>query len=330
MGHGNGTGDGPAASRLVRRAITVDARPDGHWDQGALIDAWARDDTCDTRGRLRTRAAEHLAVRVDADGRLRRSADDGGDRLPDKLVGLDARHGFRSALAAHYAPCGSAGALQAALLDDLPGLRIVSGYARMLEHHAARRPFPASSALIGVCAGWREDGSAARAGTALPGLLVSRPVAEDRQDDRTWPVGPPPLRSGMRRRRLLQVTPGKNTEVYGYFRDTYCRPDGVEIVVHEYEMTATLTGDPPVVADLSACPGALPFPECPAAAESALLLHGVPIEDIEPQVRRRLTGTLGCTHLNDLLRTLRLVEPMTALLRDTYVEPCDRPEDLAS
>jgi hypothetical protein len=54
-------------------------------------------------------------------------------------------------------------------------------------------------------------------------------------------------------------------------------------------------------------PHALPFPECPLAAPNARDLTGVSLREITGTVRARLSGTRGCTHLNDVLRFLRYV-----------------------
>jgi hypothetical protein len=330
---------GPAPIRRgsIRRTTTLDTRPDGTWSAGTLVDARGRDLLADDAGRTRDHATHRFRARVDTDGTLRDAADTGDaddGRLPAELVGTDSRRGFRRVLAAHFGPAGG-DSLRAALLDDLPGMRIISGYAQLQERTPARPALRRPSPAIGVCAGWAAGGTAATSGEALPGMLTSRPVAPDLvgRDERVWHADPPAPRSGMRRRRLIEVTPGAVTGVYGYFRDTYCRPDGTEVIIHEYEITATVAavaGDRQVVLDLAARPGALPFPECPAAAAAAVRLHGVPIGEVEPEVRRRLAGPHGCTHLNDLLRTLRLVGPMTALFRGTYGEPTQRPKESAS
>lgn len=319
----------PISRGSIRRTTTVDARPDGTWQAGTLIDARGRDLVADGGGHTREHATHRFRARVDQGGTLRDADDTTADaadgRLPAELVGIDSRRGFRRALTAHFGQAGGAG-LQAALLDDLPGMRIISGYARVQQHAPARPADQRPSPVIGVCAGWAAGGTAATSGEALPRMLMSRPPAPDfgGADERVWHSDPPPPRAGMRRRRLIEVTPGMVTGVYGYFRDTYCRPDGIEVVVHEYEITATVAAGVdglPVVRELTARPGALPFPECPAAAATDVRLHGVPLGEIEPEVRRRLVGPHGCTHLNDLLRTLRLVEPMTTLFRATRGEP---------
>jgi len=322
----------PIGGGSIRRTATIDARPDGTWREGTMLDARGRDLLADAAGRTRTYATHEFSARVDAAGTLQRAGDADDRQLPAELVGIDARRGFRGALAAYYGPTGRTDSLEAALLDDLPGMRIISGYAQLREHTVGQSSSLRHSPSIGVCVGWRAGGTAAGSDEALPDMLASRPVAPHLvgRNERVWHADPPPPPSGMRRRRLIEVAPGDTTAVYGYFRDTYCQPDRVEVVVHEYEITATLAGIPPAVLDLGARPGALPLAECPAAAGEVVLLHGVLIGDVEAEVRSRLTGPHGCTHLNDLLRTLRLVEPMTALFRAAHGERPGQPEEFTS
>jgi Protein of unknown function (DUF2889) len=110
----------------------------------------------------------------------------------------------------------------------------------------------------------------------------------------------------MRRRRILDVVPaGENLEVFQYFRDSHVDRGRGEGSLHEYIMTAQLRTSDLVVQAISVEARALPFPECPLAAPNAQLLVGTSASDIESTVRSRLSGTMGCTHLNDVLRFLR-------------------------
>jgi hypothetical protein len=117
------------------------------------------------------------------------------------------------------------------------------------------------------------------------------------------------------------------------FRDTYARPDGQVIVLHEYTITATLepipsaTVPPTQVGDrsgpqsrsrsrvLSAQPTArvLPWPECPLAAASAERIVGHPVEDLRRLIKQEFTGISTCTHLNDLLASLAQVDSLQSL-----------------
>jgi hypothetical protein len=57
-------------------------------------------------------------------------------------------------------------------------------------------------------------------------------------------------------------------------------------------------------------PRALPFPECPLGSASATALLGTPVTDLIANARGRLSGIHGCTHLTDVLRFLRFVDPL--------------------
>ena len=59
---------------------------------------------------------------------------------------------------------------------------------------------------------------------------------------------------------------------------------------------------------IAATANVLPWQECPGAVASATRLAGLPITDLRRVVRRELTGTSTCTHLNDVLRLLADVE----------------------
>jgi hypothetical protein len=51
-------------------------------------------------------------------------------------------------------------------------------------------------------------------------------------------------------------------------------------------------------------PRVLPYDECPLAVRNVAALAGLPLSDARGTVLERLRGPLGCTHLNDMLRSL--------------------------
>jgi hypothetical protein len=105
---------------------------------------------------------------------------------------------------------------------------------------------------------------------------------------------------------------GPDLEVYQYFRDSHIDTGGGEGSLHEYVMTARLSAAELVLREISVEPRALPFPECRLAAVNADLLIGLPAAVIEGSVRSALGGTMGCTHLNDVLRFLRFTAALAA------------------
>jgi len=58
----------------------------------------------------------------------------------------------------------------------------------------------------------------------------------------------------------------------------------------------------------------LPFRECPGASMKAARMVGQNVADFRQAVLDTLVGTLGCTHLNDVLRALADVPTLARLL----------------
>jgi len=304
------------APGTIRRTTTVDSSADGVWANGSIINARGRDLIVDADGHQYTQAERELSVRTDATGALHGVP---GGGLPPELDGLASRRGFRRELGIYLDEHEGRPTLLGALLDDIPGMAIISGYAQLHEVDPVVLRGRRSSPGFGVCTGFREGGHAATTDGAVPDMLSSRPLAPVLvgADERVWHEDPPTPVGGMRRRRMVDVTPGEQqTRVSAYFRDVYLPHDGPEVVVHEYEVVATLGGSPLSVIEVVATPGALPLVDCPGSVVQVSLLEGARLDDIDAEVRRRLTGPQGCTHLNDTLRALRAVDHLTKAFHD--------------
>jgi hypothetical protein len=187
-------------------------------------------------------------------------------------------------------------------------------------------PAPGQLAKRDICSGWRSGGimmTAIDLGREIP--LRRGPIAPQidagpgSEDPEGWHAEEPLPPGAMRRRRRMDLLPPRSAggiEIDAMFRDTYVGRDGVETVVHEYALRVALgPGPDPVVRAVEAEPRVLPWPECPVAAASAGRLVGVPVAELGRWVRRELTGTSTCTHLNDLLRSLAGVPAMSAWAR---------------
>ena len=70
---------------------------------------------------------------------------------------------------------------------------------------------------------------------------------------------------GMRRSRRMDIRPGSPTVVDVLFRDSHRRPDGLEIIVHEYTLEVHIEPETATVLSCTATPRVLPWVECPAA-----------------------------------------------------------------
>ncbi|MGF7234353.1 MAG: DUF2889 domain-containing protein, partial [Frankia sp.] len=101
--------------------------------------------------------------------------------------------------------------------------------------------------------------------------------------------------------------------VDAFFRDSHVDGGGLETVVHEYSVAATIDPATMRFTDCQATIGVLPWQECPGAVGSARRLVGTPVEGLRTSIRESFVGTSTCTHLND---TLRALEDVGDLVRE--------------
>jgi hypothetical protein len=225
-----------------------------------------------------------------------------------RLVGAPAMSGFRGAVDRVAPELRRQRQLLYTLLDDIPVATLISGHA-----------LSASGLLGGMKSGYLPVADQC-AGFATGGLLMSSfengdpvvvtgPIAPD-IDDSTDALAWHRLESlpihGMRRRRRLDVAEDASgtLSIDAMFRDSYVRGDGQETIIHEYTLNATVDPATEVIGRCDAVPRVLPWQECPGAVDSAPRIAGMCLEDLHFWVRRELTGTTTCTHLNDLLRSV--------------------------
>jgi hypothetical protein len=301
------------AAGSVRRTTSVDIlRPDGMLGD-VVLHGRARDVLTPEAGRARPEvlAEAELDARVALrDRRLLSLELRPAEAAAAGLVGRTVGAGFRAAIDPRLA-----GTPAAVLLDDLPVAALISGYAALRVEPAPGAPDMARASLIwasrgDICSGWRTDGMMMRQiegeGTMPVPACPPAPLLEDPGDPEGWhPLAPlPPV--SMRRRRRIDVARGEadTLVVDAMFRDSFWEPSGVEVVLHEYGLDAVVeeTGR---IRSIAAEPHVLPWPECPVAADSAARLVGVEVEDLPDTVKQDLRGVSSCTHLNDLLRSLR-------------------------
>jgi hypothetical protein len=306
----------------IRRTLSLAVAPDPDWSAGLRISAWGRDLLAGAgAGTSRVLRAAEMTVTIDTASCVTgiESGLPAGVTAP--LIGAAALRGFRARLA------GLAGldpsSLESAFLDELPTVRLISGYARMIELPAGTAAPPADvrwhAPMVGVCAGWAPGATADR--RALRGfpVVTGTPLAPSITSMTPYfHAEPPPAPRSMRRRRVLDVTwRPDGPEVFAYFRDSHIDAGLREGALHEYEVHARAAADDDcTLGYIEVVPHALPFSECPLAAPNAADLAGVALRDVSVSVKERLTGTRSCTHLNDTLRFLRYVPALAGLGRD--------------
>ncbi|HEY2331710.1 MAG TPA: DUF2889 domain-containing protein [Acidimicrobiales bacterium] len=255
----------------------------------------------------------------------------------DALVGAPVVAGFRKVLAQRLAEVLDRGGVDALLLDDLTGAGIVSGSAtgRAAIELGIQWPPPPPEGEDGsglppgrrvriggpgpaVCIGHIPGGVMAQRtaeGRPLLGQGPPAPLLTLADDPLAWHDEPPLPPRSMRRKRRIDIW-RQDGQVWldSHFRDSHVEADGVETAVHEYEISAELSGDGLVVQHVEVRPRSLPGPECPGAAASAQRIVGEPISILRDLVRTQLRGETTCTHLNDQLRSLADVPVLLAEL----------------
>lgn len=296
-------------------------RPDGLLGPLHLLGS-GRDVVTDSHGRGRFVGGSSLrAVVAFVEGRTlgEISSDPPQARLAS-LLGTRVSSGFRSLVDEVVPEHRAEATVLYQLLDDLPVAALVSGYvfgaagARFPATTARRRPIP------DVCAGWRSGGTIMlEIDSSGSAPVVTGPVAPpltSADDPIAWhELAPLPVH-GMRRARRLDVSHGDDATlvVDSGFRDSYMCVDGVETVIHEYTVTATVDARTMTVVAAEATPRVLPWVECPVAAASGTRVAGRRVEELRSVVRTEFTGTTTCTHLNDQLRSLADVAALARLL----------------
>lgn len=316
------------APGTVRRTLSLEISPDRDWSAGLRVTAITRDllvgaggaevtpDGAFVPGGSVVLRGARMGVTVDAASRVTGIDSELPAGMTDPLIGAAAVSGFRARLAALDGLDPSS--LESAVLDELPTVRLISGYARMIEligltgtDGVAER-----SPMAGVCAGWAPGATAdTRVRAGLPVMNGTPPAPPLASMTPYFHAEPGPGPRSMRRRRILDVTRRDGGyEVFEYYRDSHFDAGLREGALHEYEVHARAAADAGCTLEqIDVVPHALPFGECPLAAPNAADLAGVSLRDVGGTVKQRLAGTRSCTHLNDTLRFLRYVPALAEL-----------------
>lgn len=252
----------------------------------------------------------------------------------ETLVGRVASSGFRAAIDAGTS--ARHGDLVYLLLDEVPVSTLVSGYSVLhattrgdLEERSIQRMRPPGPPPHGpnMCAGFRAGGTIMTRLAQGHHALVTGPDATpvvDPDDPVGWHEFPQPLPpDAMRRWRRADLWQDDDglLRVDTFFRDSHMAPDGVETIIHEYSVHATVDPRRMVIASCEAIPRVLPFLECPVAAGSGNRLAGMPVAGLRRQVRAELVGPSTCTHLNDQLREIEDVTRLSQWLPPVGADP---------
>ena len=264
-----------------------------------------RDVLTDADGEGRIVGEASLDCVVAPDRSVTSITSDPPEAVLSQLVGRVAHKGWRAAAREVV----DADSPLSSLLDDVPIALLLSSYGALRQGSLDLPSVqPLMQRMRNLCAGWASDATPMRiidAGEPMPLPGVVHIPAPDEAEPLATEPRLPLVPGEVRRIRRLDVVPGDEVRIHASFRDTWCDADGVEGVLHEYVLTATLDADRRV-ASVEAEPRVLPYNECSLAAASPARLIGQRIEDVAAEVKAT-ADTTTCTHLDDLLRSLDVV-----------------------
>jgi hypothetical protein len=309
----------PRPSGSVRRTTAIDQRRGARGEPQRIV-ASGRDLL--TRAGATTEVVDEVSLRatVDASGTLTAIEADPSAPGLGALVGAHVSRGFRQRADEALPDHRVAATVLHQLLDDVPMASLISGYGLTRElGDDWELPLAQADRLADLCAGW-ERGATMLGALEATGIfpIPIGPKAPDLaapDDPLAWhDMGPMAARS-VRRRRRLDLVAGEPLALDVHFRDSHVGADGVEDVLHEYTLAATLDPASLTVRSSEAAVRVLPWPECPGALGSAGRIVGERVADLRGLVAADFKGTSTCTHLNDVLRSVGGVTALAAALR---------------
>jgi hypothetical protein len=198
------------------------------------------------------------------------------------------------------------------LLDDFAGASLVAGWIWSQWNPDWRKdraiPEGAKGPREGVCTGFAPGASALASDGSVEVNHSSTVVGpfNNPDDPAGWHVlgeqqGSPQSR---RARRIDLWREDGLIKVDAAFQDSGPGPTGARIAIHEYRVHAEVDPASGVLVTMQVLPLILPFQECPGASIKATRMIGQKVGDFRNAVIDTLPTTMGCTHLNDVLRGL--------------------------
>ena len=243
------------------------------------------------------------------------------------LVGAKGGGHLRAVLGEAVAAERDAGTPLYLILDDISGASLVGAWVmlRWLEPEHQQHMLASfrsgqghgMPSMENVCIGLASGSSALNdSGTPHPVQNHCEVVSLVNPDDTAgWHAFDVPVEMSMCRARRIDVWfEGDTLQAEAYFQDSGSMPDGTRVAVHEYVVRAAAERETGRLLSLDADPRILPYGECPSAPGNIGRLVGTPLAELREQVIERLPGNLGCTHLNDALRSLAEAPTLAAAL----------------
>ena len=246
------------------------------------------------------------------------------------LVGVRAGGASRQALARIMGDIAGTPLFQ--LLDDFAGASLVAGWIwsqwtddwmAQVRRSGAQATSGRKGRMLDICTGFAAGASSLAADGS--------PVHSDQSSTEVGPLENPddaagwhamPFQQGPQKRRARRIDlwrEGDLIKVDAGFQDSGSNPNGGRTAIHEYRVYAEIDPATGELVALQALPLILPYRECPGAAIKATRLIGRNVAEFRNTVLETLPSTLGCTHLNDVLRGLADVPVLALGLHDRCI-----------
>ncbi len=241
------------------------------------------------------------------------------------MVGVRAGGASRDALAHRLGDLRGTPLYQ--LLDDFAGASLVAGWiwSQWRENWPDVELVAAGNSMAdhrrrmtNICTGFAE-GASSLTGDGAPAhgqqshtevLPLENPDDPAGWHEMTHQTGPEKRRA----RRIDLWRDGDLIKLDIGFQDSGSNPRGTRTAIHEYRVHAEVDPADNRLVSLQVLPLILPFSECPGAAIKATRLIGQDLAAFRSAVLDTLPATMGCTHLNDVLRALADVPALARLL----------------
>lgn len=300
----------------VRRTTSIDSTwPDGI-DAAWIMEAAGRDILTPAEGSGPVLIAEaNYRMRVSPRREILELATTPSDPRFADLIGVRAGGESRRQIAAILD--GRIGTPLYQILDDFAGASLVAGWIwsqwvddweAVVKKPDRQQSHGRNGNMTDICTGFAEGSTAVLgAGTRSENFQDPPHVGTliNEQDPAGWHAMPDQAGPAMRRARRMDVWRDNDLlMVDAAFQDSGTVPTGERRGVHEYRVYAEIDAQTGVLLTLQALPLILPFVECPGASVKAGRMVGRKVTEFRNAVLEVLPGTLGCTHLNDVLRAL--------------------------
>lgn len=314
----------PRRPGSLRRTSTIDTHwPDGFEDP-MHMHGHARDLFTPANGAPRILAEDRVEIVASFGREILSIRASRCDEEIQQLAGLRAAGKFRGMMARLVPEV--AGSPLGVLLDDFPGASLVANWAwENFEPEMRKAVLLAADtgggagSVVNVCMGFRAGASSLAADGRSSRFSRNKarvPPLADPADPSGWHAIAPQQGIGMRRARRMDIWPdGPLVRMDIGFQDSGTAPDGGErLAVHEYRLLAAADRETLELCEASVDPRVLPYGDCLDAAATPQALLGVSLAQLRRAVPATLSGPAGCTHLNDMLRSMADVPQMLTIL----------------